>query len=75
MKKISSFLKVNTTGTLSPFGTYLDHCDDGGSMTIPQKYKDEEIDGDVLLLITIKEIPDSTFIAYAGACILGKEII
>ena len=72
LKKVSSLFQVNTIGSIGPFGNGIDGCSNNGDFIIPQKYKDDPIDGDLLILISIKNIGHSGFIAYAGACSVGK---
>ena len=85
MKRISNLLQVNTIGTLdaineevlinendinSGFINVLDKlCTDNENIIIPNQYKVDPIDGDILILITL--IDDNNGKSRADPCILG----
>ena len=89
MKRVSSLLQVNTLGILNPFNNdvLIDEndstsgqinqleklCTDNGNIVIPNQYKVDPIDGDVLILITL--IDNNNNKSRADPCILGKKNI
>ena len=72
MKRISKLLQIHSKGYLPALGSAINNCNDSGRMTVPEKYKEEKIDADFLLLISIQKTTYSNFIAYASACALGN---
>jgi len=70
-KMLSDRLKITSNGKLPAFGENVDYCNDNGELTIPQKYKDQEIDGDFVLFVGGFTEETST-IAYATFCLTGK---
>lgn len=74
-KRISSILKINSTGSFSVSGDYISqYCTNNGNITIPAKYTDVTINADFLFFIQFIKNPEASFVAYAGACLLSNLI-
>lgn len=65
-------LKVTSNSIIPSFNASNMGCDDGGKLTVDNKYKTQTTQGDFLLLVGVINEPNSGTLAYATYCVQGK---